>query len=84
MKHKDADEWKHTTATRLDMENDAVGVDLFDDEQPGFVSIYIRFPSGGRWPARTVNMSNPEHAQSVLEAWSKRGPVNDFRRKGDS
>jgi hypothetical protein len=78
VEHKPANEWKHTTAK--DAYNDPVGVDFFDDEQDGFVSIYLRDANGKRFPARTVDMSKKEHAKEVLLAWMERGPLHDYRR----
>ena len=79
MDHVPASEWKHSTTTCVLSHGDEVGVDLFDDEVEGQVSIYLRFANGKRFPARTVEMSEVEHARRVLGGWAKRGPVNDYR-----
>ena len=80
MDHQDASEWKHTTTLDSRGHGDPVGVDLFDDEQTGFVSIYQRFTDGTRFPARTVNLSNAAHAEVVILAWMARGEVADYRQ----
>ena len=70
--------WKHTVGVRP-MTN-PIGIDLFDDEDEGQFSIYLRFADGSRLPARTVSLDPPAHAASVLAAWiSHHGPVNDYR-----
>ena len=80
MNHQDASEWKHTTTLDNRGHGEPVGVDLFDDEQNGFVSIYQRFADGTRFPARTVNLSNAAHAEVVILAWMARGEVADYRQ----
>ena len=78
--------WEHQTADNLLTHGAAVGIDLFDDVSDDGVpvtAIYVRYSDGTRYPARTVNTSNPEHAKSVLDAWAKKGPVNDYRQKKD-
>jgi len=76
-----AREWKHQTTKDSRRHGDPVGVDLFDDEQEGMTTIYVRHADGTRYPARDVFMGKPEHAKSVLEAWQTRGPTNDYRTK---
>ena len=80
MTHLPANEWKHTTAANCHQQ--PVAIEFFDDEQPGFVSIYERYADGTRWPCRSVNLS-ADHAESVLGAWAVRGAelgtVNDHR-----
>jgi hypothetical protein len=76
MEHKDAANWIHTTAPKL-AESEAVGIDLFAED--GQTAIYLRFSDNTRWPARTVNMEDLDHASEIIESWEKRGPVNDYR-----
>jgi len=71
--------WKHKTSDI--MLKQVEGVDLFDDEEEGFVSIYERFTDGSRWPARTVNMAEKEQAEDVIAAWGEKGEVRDYRGK---
>lgn len=78
MDHKDAKEWKHTTAKSI-FEAEDDGIDLFDDEQPGHVTIYKRLKNGNRWPCRSVCLENYDHATSVLGAWVFNRKVNDYR-----
>jgi hypothetical protein len=77
-----ANQWKHTTATHHQGCDKYDGIDLFDDEDEGHVSIYVRFTDGTRFPARTVCLDTPDdpgHAQIVLGAWAQRGQVHDYR-----
>lgn len=69
---------KHTTARDCVSHGAAVGCDLFDDEHPGQVSIYLRFADGTLWPARTVDPNAP-HGPEVLSAWQNRGETQDHR-----
>lgn len=69
--------WKHQTAEQSVGNGPTVGVDLFDDEYEGQVSIYTRFANGTRWPARTL-LKSADHFDEVLAAWTK-GDVNDYR-----
>jgi hypothetical protein len=78
MDHRPAEQWEHKTAAGWRLQ-EPVGIDLFDEENGAFTAIYLRFADGTRWPARTVNMANPQRAAEILAAWSKRGPVNDYR-----
>lgn len=82
----DPQKCKHTTAKEYYQRDKKglliplVGVDFFDDEEPGMVTIYVRYADGTRWPARTVNMAVPKHAEDVLLAWSAKsydGSPND-------
>lgn len=83
MGHVDAKYWKHTTTLDSRRHGEPVGIEFYDDERPGFVSIYEIFADGTRFPCRTVNLENHEHAKSILDAWEikgiKRGTFNDFR-----
>ena len=56
-----------------------VAVALFDDEEPGLVSIYYRYQDGGLWPCRTVDTGNLTHAQEVLSAWCHGRALEDQR-----
>jgi len=68
--------WKHTTATSIVGER--VGVDLFDDEQPGMVTVYVRYADGTRTPGRDITMPGGE---KCLAAWCRDygGKVRDYR-----
>ena len=73
--------WKHRTAGFHQGVDNYAGIDLYDDEEEGHVSIYVRFTDGTRWPARTVSLNNAELARQIITAWAeRRGPMNDFRR----
>lgn len=61
--------WKHQTAEKSPT-TEPIGVDFFDDEETGFVTVYLRFPDGSLWPARTVNARLKKHAKSVLDSWA--------------
>ncbi|GGG60978.1 hypothetical protein [Hymenobacter glacieicola] len=80
MTHRLASEWPHTTAADIP-QLATVGVDLFDDIEPGYTAIYVRYSDGTRWPARNVNMADPEKANSIIAAWALRGIINDYRTK---
>ena len=72
-------DFKHTTLDECP--NDVVGITLLDEE-PGFTGIYGRSRCGGRWPARTVDRSFPEHHESVVSSWLRRdGEHVDLRRE---
>ena len=73
--------WKHQTTTDSRAHGEPVGVSLYDDERPGFTTIYLRFADGKEYPARDVNMSKPAHAESVIDAWQARGETIDHRAK---
>lgn len=62
--------WKHARGVQ---HGKAVGVSLFDDEpdEPGQVAIYKRDASGALTPCRTVDLTTPGHAESVISAWIK-------------
>lgn len=80
MNHKDAAKWKHTTAPNIYAVRECEQkIEVFDDEEPGFVSLYITDGKGLRFPARTVSMNRPEHFISVLSAWAARGVLIDSR-----
>jgi len=69
--------WKHTTAASHQGVDNYAGIDVFDDEEDGHVSIYVRFKDGTRWPARTVSLN----ARQIIKAWTEhKGPLNDYRR----
>lgn len=73
----DPQQFRHTTLAAYP--NKIVGVTLLD-ETPGFTGIYLRDPSGGLWPARTVNRIPAEHHRDVCEAWlAKQGKHEDKR-----
>lgn len=69
--------WKHSTTASVFKTR--AGIDLFDDEQPGFTTIYIRYDDGTRCSARSVDMSDAVHADTCLRAWCAGQSVNDFR-----
>lgn len=79
MENREPEDWKHTTTLDSGRHGEPVGIDLFDDEEPGMVSIYVRHADGTRNPARSVNMTKEEHAANVLGAWSLKGTVHDYR-----
>lgn len=58
---------------------DYVGITLVD-EKPGFTGIYLRYPCGGLWPARTVVRDNPTHHDSVVNAWLAKPGVHEDKR----
>ena len=71
--------WKH--ATLASYPDKIVGITLVDEE-PGMTGIYVRDPSGGLWPARTVDRSIQPHHDEVVAAWLQRpGQHEDRRRK---
>lgn len=70
-------DWKHQTAP-ANHPAPSVGVDLFDDENPGHTTIYIRFADGKRTPGRDVKADNPAF-KSILDAWTDGGITNDYR-----
>lgn len=73
--------WKHRTAAYHQGVDGYAGIDLFDDEEDGHASIYVRFKDGTRWPARTVSMDDAKRARQIIKAWTEhKGPMNDFRR----
>lgn len=65
--------WKHATTPPGVQRGEAAGVSFFDDEPdaPGQVAIYIRDASGALTPGRTVDLTTPGHAESVIGAWIK-------------
>ena len=72
--------WKHTTAGSIP-KCSIVGIDLFDDEQEGYVSIYQRYEDGTRFPARTVSTADQKHYLNVMLAWLGTGMQNfDYRK----
>ncbi len=71
--------WKHTSSPVVQASENVAGIDLFDDEDAGQFSIYLRYKDGTRSPARTVMIGTPE-AYSILRAWQVRGPVSDYRQ----
>lgn len=79
-----ASQFKHTTAASLyDIPQKPRIVELFNDEQEGFVSIYYGNKAGDlRWPCRTVDMNaqGGDHGKSVVSAWMNDADVvRDFR-----
>jgi hypothetical protein len=73
--------WKHITAAFYQGVDNYAGIDLYDDEEDGHVSIYVRFKDGTRWPARTVSLKDAAQARQIITAWAeRRGPLNDYRR----
>lgn len=76
--------WKHQTTDHPNKQGQPVGIDLFDDEHEGYTTVYERFDDGTLFPARTVDMSKPKHAKSVLDAWRVKyglATVRDHRTK---
>jgi len=74
-----ASQWPNKTAETWNGDQD--GIDLFTERHNGIdqTAIYIRHTDGRRWPARTVDPTNLEHHESVVNAWKARGNVNDYR-----
>jgi hypothetical protein len=76
--------WKHGTLNlSVCPQEPRIGIDLFDDEQRGFITIYVRLPNGKRTPARSIiaTRQHQKHAQTCLNAWASCHPiVNDYRR----
>lgn len=72
--------WKHTTTDNI--LQDRAGIDLFNDEQPGYTTIYYRMANGTRCPGRSVIMADSDHAASVLGSWCTGQAVNDYRNEG--
>ena len=95
----DDKKWPMTTAKKDETHlKDEDGLDLFDEVTAGITltAIYIRYEDGTRWPARTVNVTDPVtplHPQDVLNAWADRflnnggkkrvqgGIIRDYRNK---
>jgi hypothetical protein len=71
--------WKHTSGEPWKA-YDGKEIHLYDDDEPGFVSIYISDGTNTA-PARTVNLSEPAHAKSVIDSWCSRdAKIRDFRK----
>lgn len=62
--------WKHTTAKNLyEINPELKVIEVYDDEKPGFLALYYSDGKDLRWPIRTINMGDPNHAKGVLESW---------------
>lgn len=66
-------------ATTTDLQKPRAGIELFDDEHPGYTTLYIRYTDGTRSGARDVFMGDPVHAADVLSAWCSGQFVIDHR-----
>jgi len=71
--------WKHDTTD--DILQARAGIDLFDDENPGHVTVYIRYVDGSRAGARDIWLAGP-NAERCLAAWCATGVVRDYRAAG--
>ena len=79
MIHVEASDWKYTTSEFKIEEN--TGIDLFDDEYPNQISIYIRYKDGTRFPARTIEKGT-EFTDKILGSWCINKKVIDYRKFG--
>lgn len=81
MENRPGEEWKHTTAKNLyEINEENQRIEIFDDELPNQLTLYYNDGNGLRWPIRSINKENPEHCQSVLEAWSLKAEWIDSRQ----
>lgn len=68
--------WKHETTD--DILQARAGIDLFDDEAPGMITIYIRYADGSRAAVRDIKADHPS-ADRCLAAWCNGQFVKDYR-----
>ncbi len=78
MKDAKGIEWRHMTARNIYELKGPESVEVFDDEEPGLVHLYIT-DGKVRHPARSVDTSNRKHFESVLSAWAASRPLIDRR-----
>lgn len=61
---------KHRTANSLhELRQSHEVIEVYDDEEPGMLMLYVA-DGELRWPARTVSLRVPDHAQRVIRAWA--------------
>jgi hypothetical protein len=70
--------WLHASASDLWELKGAESIEVFDDEEPDFLHLYLS-AGGKRYPARSIDCSNTEHRNSVLRAWSRKRGLIDSR-----
>lgn len=81
-----ASEFARTTAANLyDIAERPRIFEIYDDERPGFASIYYGSECGRlRYPCRTVDLAakGGEHGRSVIAAWIRTADVVRDHRRG--
>ena len=69
---------RHTTAKHFDQLRSTDVLEIFADEEPDQVHLYLSDGVVRRF-VRSVDTTSPEHLASVLDAWSTNRRVIDHR-----
>jgi hypothetical protein len=72
------DHWKRATAKNSIGHGEQIGVDLFDDERPGVVTVYKRMADGALVGCRDITIAWDKF-QETLDAWTNGTQVFDHR-----